>query len=105
MSEIEEFDEEIAEAIYEQAKSHQLEQTLTLENIEEDESNLELSGFETISEEQAKTLKKNQIVTQEDLAELATDELREIIPISEETAGKIILSARKPWFDNINEEK
>ncbi|MEC8882617.1 MAG: transcription termination factor NusA [Pseudomonadota bacterium] len=105
LSEIEEFDEEIAEAIYEQAKSHQLEQTLTLENIEEDETSLELSGFESISEEQAKTLKKNQIITQEDLAELATDELREIIPISEEMAGKIILSARKPWFDNINEEK
>lgn len=99
LSRIEEFDEEIAEAIFEQAKSYQLEQTLTLEHAEEKQT-LELSGFESISEEQAKTLKRHDIATQEDLAELATDELREIIPISEESAAKIILAARKPWFED-----
>lgn len=93
---IEEFDREIAEALYEQAKSSQLELTLSLG----DESELELDGFESLTQSQAKQLKANDISTQEDLAELAVDELTEIIPISAEAAGKIILAARAPWFDN-----
>ena len=90
------FDREIAEALYEQAKSSQLELTLSLG----DESELELDGFESLTQSQAKQLKANDISTQEDLAELAVDELTEIIPISAEAAGKIILAARAPWFDN-----
>ncbi|MBL96552.1 MAG: transcription termination/antitermination protein NusA [Legionellales bacterium] len=93
---IEEFDREIAEALYEQAKSSQLELTLSLG----DESELELDGFESLTQSQAKQLKANDISTQEELAELAVDELTEIIPISAEAAGKIILAARAPWFDN-----
>ena len=89
-------DREIAEALYEQAKSSQLELTLSLG----DESELELDGFESLTQSQAKQLKANDISTQEELAELAVDELTEIIPISAEAAGKIILAARAPWFDN-----
>ena len=101
LTNIEEFDEEIAEAIYEQAKSSQLELTLTQEsNDTNDSKSLELNGFESITEEQAIELKRNNIVTQDDLAELAVDELTEILPISEARAGEIILSARAPWFNN-----
>ena len=101
---IEEFDEEIAEAIYEQAKSSQLELTLSLESDSENE-NLELVGFESLTKEHASLLKKNDILTQDDLAELSVDELVDIISIPEEVAGKIIISAREPWFkDSLTNE-
>ena len=93
---IEEFDHDIAEAIYEQAKSSQLELTLSQANETID---LPLLGFETLTEDQVQTLRENEIIEQDDLAELATDELIEMINISDEQAGAIILAARKPWFE------
>jgi N utilization substance protein A len=36
--------------------------------------------------------------TQEDLAELAVDELQEIEDISDEAAAELIMAARAPWF-------
>ncbi|MAV28376.1 MAG: transcription termination/antitermination protein NusA [Legionellales bacterium] len=98
LASIEEFDDEIAEALYEQAKSRQLELTLSLD----EESELALVGFESITQTQAERLKANDIHSQDDLAELAVDELTEIIPMSDEAAGKIILAARAPWFDQTN---
>lgn len=94
---IEEFDADIAEAIYEQAKSSQLELTLSQAS---DDKNLPLLGFENLTDEQVHKLKEHEIVEQDDLAELATDELTEMINITDEQAGALILAARKPWFEN-----
>ena len=101
---IEEFDDEIAEAIYEQAKSCQLELTLSQSEEDFDNDNLPLIGFESLSEAHVKSLKKAGVVSQDDLAELAVDELTEIIDISDELAGTIIIAARKPWFTDANNE-
>ena len=44
-------------------------------------------------------LNRNNIHTREDLADLSTDELLEMIELTQEEAGKIIMDAREPWFD------
>jgi N utilization substance protein A len=38
------------------------------------------------------------IRTQEDLAELSTDELIEVDEMEEEVAAALIMTARAPWF-------
>ena len=43
-------------------------------------------------------LASKEIVTMEDLANLATDELLEIASIDEERATTLIMKAREPWF-------
>ena len=59
---------------------------------------LELSdGF---SEEEFELLVKNEILTVENLADLATDELTEIFEIDEERAATLIMSAREEWLED-----
>lgn len=43
------------------------------------------------------------IVTMEDLAEQATDDLLEIQDMTEERAGELIMTARAPWFEETSE--
>ena len=45
-------------------------------------------------------LTKNEILTLENLADLATDELTEIFEIDEERAAKLIMSAREEWLED-----
>jgi N utilization substance protein A len=52
-----------------------------------------------MDEHTAKVLASNGIVSQEDLAELAVDELLEIQEMDEEQAKKLIMAARAPWFE------
>jgi N utilization substance protein A len=47
----------------------------------------------------AKTLAGQGIVTQEDLAELGTDELLELVSLPEQAAAELIMKARAPWFE------
>ena len=42
------------------------------------------------------------IITRDDLAELAVDELIEITGVTEEEAKKVILAAREHWFTESN---
>jgi N utilization substance protein A len=39
------------------------------------------------------------VVTREDLAELATDELTDIEDVDAERAAKLIMAARQHWFE------
>ena len=45
------------------------------------------------------------MVTREDLAEQSVDDLLDIGEIDEETAAKLIMTARKIWFDDENANK
>jgi N utilization substance protein A len=47
----------------------------------------------------AYTLASNGVVTREDLAELATDDLLEIAEMEEENAAALIMKARAHWFE------
>ena len=64
--------------------------------IEEENS---LSGIKELSKNHIETLEKNDINNKEDLADLSVDELLEMIELSKEDAGKIIMDAREPWFN------
>ena len=52
-----------------------------------------------MDEELAAELARHGIVTREDLAEQAIDDLVEIPDLDPERAGELILAARKHWFE------
>lgn len=97
---IDEFDDEIAEALLERAREVQLEMSLSGENKT---PTTDLKNLSLLTEEQINTLLSHNIKTQNDLAELATDELQEILPLEEKAAQALIMEARKPWFTNDEE--
>ena len=66
--------------------------------VEQDEQDQESLSDLDLSEEQINTLGSSGIKNKDDLAELATDELTEIIDISEENASEMIMKAREHWF-------
>ena len=47
--------------------------------------------------------KNNDILTINDVADLSIDELLDIIDISNEAAGKVIMQARESWFEEEND--
>tara|TARA_X000000950_G_scaffold254007_1_gene317401 strand:- start:1882 stop:3348 length:1467 start_codon:yes stop_codon:yes gene_type:complete len=66
-------------------------------SAEEDElASLTGLGF---SEEDIETLKSNKLKTMDDVAELAVDELIDIVPMDEKKAADIIMKARESWFE------
>tara|TARA_R110002111_G_scaffold118736_8_gene181665 strand:- start:9477 stop:10979 length:1503 start_codon:yes stop_codon:yes gene_type:complete len=96
---IEEFDEEIAEEIQQRAKDALLIKAIASEEVlEEHEPAKDLIEMEGMDRELAFQLASKEIVTMEDLADLATDELIELVDIDEQRATALIMKAREPWF-------
>ena len=63
----------------------------------------DIASIEKISPEMLVILGENNIKTLDDLGDLASDELLELLPdsnLSEEDANEIIMSARAHWFDD-----
>ncbi len=102
---IEGFDEEIVEELRNRAKSAlttlELASEEALENAEPAEDLLSMDGMDT---RLAYKLAAAGIITMEDLAEQAIDDLLEIDEMSEERAGELIMAARAPWFAEESEE-
>ena len=100
MLEIEGFDEEIIDALRESAKDVLLTEALTSEEeVHGDEPAADLLAMTGMNDDLAKTLASKGVLTQEDLAEQAVDELVAIVPtLSEEQAAALIMTAREPWF-------
>jgi Bacterial RNA polymerase, alpha chain C terminal domain. len=69
-----------------------------MSEVEKDEQDQESLTDLELSEEQVNALSKSGIKNKDDLAELATDELMEIIDITEEIASEMIMKAREHWF-------
>ena len=98
--EIEEFDEDIVEELRSRARDVLL--TLAIvqeEKIDETEPAEDLLSLEGMDKGVAYILASKEIVTREDLAELATDDLLEIIEMDREEAGALIMKARAHWFE------
>ena len=93
---IEEFDDDITSALLERAEEANLE--LSLAGETEPTIDSDLTKVNGLNSDQINILIENDIRTQNDLAELATDELLEILPMEEEQAANMIMEARKPWF-------
>ena len=93
LNSIEDFDSELVEELRKRA----------IDKVKEKESKIpeenKLSNLKGIEGEMIEQLNRNNIHTREDLADLSTDELLEMIELTQEEAGKIIMDAREPWFD------
>jgi transcription termination/antitermination protein NusA len=104
MQEIDEFDEEIVETLRVRAKDVLLTQAIAneerLDSIEPAEDLLNMAGM---TPELALLLAKHGIISMEDLAEQAVDDILDIKEIAQEVnatkIGQLIMTARAPWFE------
>lgn len=103
---IEGFDEEIVDELRARAKSALTTMALAneeeLDNVEPADDLLNMDGMDR---RLAFVLASKGIVTMEDLAELAIDDLLEIEAMDEERAGELIMTARAPWFEDDNDDQ
>ena len=98
--EIEEFDEEIVDELRNRARDVLLTQAIVQEEkIDEAEPAEDLLDLEGMEKGLAFKLASEGIVTREDLAELATDDLLEINEMDAELAADLIMKARAHWFE------
>jgi N utilization substance protein A len=105
MLEIEGFDQELVETLRERAKAALLTKALAAEQELEKEPAQDLVEMEGMDRQLAYKLANHGIVTREDLAEQSVDDLLEIGEIDEHTAAKLIMTARKHWFDDVDHAK
>ena len=75
-----------------------MQQAFVAEVEPEEEMQLPLENVEGIDEATIAALQENGLHTQEDLAELAVDELVAYTGLDKEQASALILKAREPWF-------
>jgi len=97
MLEIESFDEKTVNELRNRARNALLTDAIVseenVENMTED-----LRSLEGMDSKTARELAAKGIITQENLADLAVDDLVEIIDIDTERAKQLIMTARAPWF-------
>jgi N utilization substance protein A len=65
----------------------------------------DLLQMEGMEEALAYELAAKGVITMDDLAELSVDELMEVEEMDPEQAGKLIMTARIPWFEEAEEAK
>ncbi|MGH6913671.1 MAG: helix-hairpin-helix domain-containing protein, partial [Geminicoccales bacterium] len=97
------FDESIAEALHERAEAYLAEQE---ETLREEAAQLgigeDLLTFGPLGLEAVVALGRKGVKSLDELADLAADELIEILPdaqLSEQDAGALIMAARAHWFE------
>jgi N utilization substance protein A len=99
MLSIEGFDEDIVDELRTRAKDALLTKAIAseeaLQGAEPADDLLTMKGMDITL---AKLLASKGIVTMEDLAEQAVDELVDIAGINEKRAAELIMTARAPWF-------
>jgi N utilization substance protein A len=101
---IEGFDEDIAEELRARAKGALLTQAIASEEeVGSHEPAEDLLTMEGMDRHLAYILAGRAIVTMEDLAEQAVDDLMDIPEMTEERAGELIMTARAPWFAEAEE--
>ena len=98
--EIEEFDEDIVTELRSRARDVLLTQAIVQEEkIDEVDPAEDLLSLEGMEKSLAFVLASKGVVTREDLAELATDDLLEINEMDPEEAAALIMKARAHWFE------
>lgn len=96
------FDEEIVEELRRRAKDVLLTKALvTEEKIDSIQPADDLLNMEGMDPQLATKLVELGVVTMEDLAEQAVDDLLEIEELDETRAAQLIMTARKPWFEEV----
>ena len=98
--EIDSLEEDVLTRIREKAKDYMLMQAIAKEEaMGNNEPAEDLLTMEGMTKEMAFRLASHSIITREDLAEQAIDDLMEIDGMDETTAGVLIMTARKIWFE------
>ena len=96
------FDEDLARALRERAETYLVEQEQSLRaEAEELSIQNDLLQFESLGLEAIVELGRKGVKSLDDLADLAADELVELLPgagLTEEQAGQLIMAARAHWF-------
>ena len=96
---VEEFDEELVDALRERARDLLLTRAIAEEEkISLAEPAEDLLTMEGMDEHTARLLASHNIKTMEELAEQAVDDLLEIEGITADRARELIMTARAPWF-------
>lgn len=99
---IDEFDEEIVAELRGRARDALLMKAISQEEKanEPQQDLLEMEGMDATLAQQ---LASKGIYSMEDLAEQAIDDLIDIEEMTEERASALIMTARAPWFENLDE--
>jgi N utilization substance protein A len=103
--EIDGFDQGSVTALRERAKAALLTQAIAQEQALEVEPAKDLLEMEGMDKNTAYLLASHGIVTREDLAEQSVGDLLDVGSLDEAVAAKLIMTARKIWFDEDGEAK
>ena len=104
MKAIDGFDEEIAEELRARAKDALLTRALASEEkLTSKEPAEDLLAMDGMTKQLAEQLCAIDVVTMEDLAEQAVDDLLVIKGLDADKAGQLIMTARAPWFEEETE--
>ncbi|MEP5566758.1 MAG: transcription termination factor NusA [Halioglobus sp.] len=104
MTAIDGFDEDIAEELRARAKDALLTQAIASEEqLGANEPAEDLLTMDGMDRHLAYILASREIITMEDLAEQAVEDLMDIEDMTEERAGELIMTARAPWFAEAEE--
>ena len=97
---IEGFDEDLVEQLRSRAKDQLLTQAIAQEEkLDGTQPADDLLNMEGMEQHLAYELASRGVITMEDLAEQSIDDLLDIEGMDEDRAGELIMTARKPWFD------
>ena len=96
--EVEEFDEQMVEELRGRARDALLTQAISGGGQDHAEPAEDLLGMESMTRDLAFELAAKGIITMEDLAEQAVDDIADIEGLTQEKAGELIMQARAPWF-------
>jgi N utilization substance protein A len=103
---IEGFDRDIAEELRARAKDALLTQAIASEEkLGSNEPAADLLNMEGMDRHLAFVLASRGIVTMEDLAEQAVEDLLEIPDLDEQRAAQLIMTARAPWFAELEQKQ
>ena len=97
MLEIESFDEATVNELRSRARNALLVEAIASEEHVENVAS-DLLSLDGMDNETARVLAGKGVKTQEDLADLAVDDLVELTGIDTERAKQLIMTARAPWF-------
>lgn len=97
---IEGFDQDVVEELRARARDALLNEALIVEEELDDHQPAEdLLALEGMDENLAAELARRGILTRDDLADMAVDEIDDIEGLETERAGALIMEARKHWFE------
>ena len=98
LQEIEAFDEDTINELRNRARNALLTEAIVQE--ERVESAQDLFNIEGMTADLVAKLSEHGVTTRDDLADLATDELAEMVEIPTEQAAEFIMAARAHWFED-----